>query len=433
MVHNVSPRLPPGYVRQMIGSSETFLHALDGMVADDASDHTRALVRVAHRMERIFQLPVSDAPGLHLVGGMLDAAAFGVAPPPRPFSVTGTGLDVLRATTACVSEGVEFLSQLARADAAFTGGTAGQVAHGLPADAVADLLAPFRLADTDNIPLRWTSGLSVAGGDPVLLPAALCYRNVRDPDVPEPAIKMSTGCGVGPTCEAAQLHALLELIERDAIALWWLGGRKGRRALAQPGLPPVLQVELQRDASRRTSWLLDITTDLGVPCIAALSTDAAGRGLVCGFAARLDRGEAIRAAVFEMCQMEVGLGLILLKHRHGGEGALNDAERSHLRRSFGFDVRGCELLFGDDEPVAEGRSAIAAEIASPAGLARHLERHGIVALWTDLTRPDLAVPAVRALAPGLQPYPSDVILRRLERQIQATGGGFGLTGGIALM
>ena len=34
---------------------------------------------------------------------------------------------------------------------------------------------------------------------------------------------------VGATPAEARLHGVLELVERDAVALWWLGGRRPRR------------------------------------------------------------------------------------------------------------------------------------------------------------------------------------------------------------
>ena len=69
----------------------------------------------------------------------------------------------------------------------------------------------------------------------------------------------------------------------------------------------------------------------------------------------------------------------------------------------------------------------------PARVWSSLEADAGEAFWADLTRPDLGIPAVRALAPGLQPYPTDLVTPRLQREIAATGGGLGLTSGIALM
>jgi ribosomal protein S12 methylthiotransferase accessory factor len=190
---------------------------------------------------------------------------------------------------------------------------------------------------------------------------------------------------------------------------------------------------LGRDASTRVSWLLDITTDLGVPCIAAFSTDADGRGLACGFAARLGYREAIAAAVLEMCQMEVGISLILLKRRQGGDEALGEVDLKYLRRAFGFDVEACALLFPSADRVCEAEPLPDATIGPVQALSARLEARGIEAFWVDLTRVELGFSSGRALAPALQPYPSDLVTPRLERQIAKTGGGFGLTSGIELM
>jgi len=422
--------------------SRAFLASLERLAANTASGCgsgnavwgiSPAMLRIAAEMERIFQLPMPEAPGLCLVGGVVDAAAFDGVATSRTASVTGTGPDLLQAAGSCISEAVEFLSQWAPPDREFAAATPAQIAHGWDSSAIDQLLALFPVEAPSGAPrLRWAKGTLLARGSPVLLPASLCYRNVRDPGVPGPAIKLSSGCGAGQTIEQALLHALLELVERDAIALWWLGGRAGRRLLPDDGLPPDLQCELQRAGSSRVSWLLDITTDLGVPCVVALSTDAKGRGLACGFAARLAYPDAIRAAVFEMCQMEVGISLLLLKRRQLGDGALNDMDRLYLRRAFGFDVRGCPLLF--PERTMPDCALPSSDDSVPLdALSRRLADAGVEAAWVDLTRPDLAIPAVRALAPGLQPYPSGLVLPRLERQIERTGNGFGRATGIRLM
>ncbi|MGL1409590.1 YcaO-like family protein, partial [Vibrio parahaemolyticus] len=80
-----------------------------------------------------------------------------------------------------------------------------------------------------------------------------------------PPFPMSIGSAAGPSRDAAALHGLLELIERDAASLWWRGGQFGR------SIPPRHEASvmaedllrrLRREASvRRRSWLLDITTD----------------------------------------------------------------------------------------------------------------------------------------------------------------------------
>ncbi|HEX8663191.1 MAG TPA: YcaO-like family protein [Beijerinckiaceae bacterium] len=389
---------------------------------------------LAQKMRRIFQLPVADAPRLHLLGGEFEAATVEAAGGNQTVSVTGIGLDLWQAARSCVSEGVEFLSQLAPPGRDFITGPPDRTAHGLAPEVVAQLLALSGFdASRPAAALRWAEGRSVSGDVSILVPAALCYRNIRDRHDPEPRIKLSSGCGAALTREAALLHGLLELVERDAVALWWLGGLPGGLPPGGSEVPAELQDQLGREASTRVSWLLDITTDLGIPCVASFSTGADGRGLACGFAARLGYREAIRAAVFEMCQMEVGIYLILLKRQQDGDQALGDVDRKYLRRAFGFDVGRCALLFPSADRVREAGSRPGEAIAPVQALSARLESRGVDAFWVDLTRAELGFSSGRALAPALQSYPSNLVTPRLMRQIAETGGGFGLTSGIELM
>lgn len=104
-----------------------------------------------------------------------------------------------------------------------------------------------------------------------------------------PGAALSTGCAAGPSFEAAAARALLELVERDAASLWWIGGRRAR-PVAAAGAANVeavrLLASLREWSKERTTWLLDITTDIEIPTLAAVSVDADGRGLACGLAAR---------------------------------------------------------------------------------------------------------------------------------------------------
>jgi ribosomal protein S12 methylthiotransferase accessory factor len=399
----------------------------DGDILDDA------IVKLVKRMPRIFRLPVPDAQGLVIVGGKVDGSTVDQTDCDRSASVTGTGFDLWHATTSCACEAIEFLSQLAPRDCTFHVGGQDGVRHGLDAEELSVLLAMAGMdrADSDG-PVPWAEGRSLCDDTPVLVPAQLCYRNIERPNSPTPRVKLSTGCGAGERREAALLHALLELIERDAVSLWWIGGRRGRDLPISKESLNELLAPFGRDKSQRRCWLMDITTDLGVPCVAALSTDEQGRAFACGFAAHLTHGKAVTAAVREMCQMEVGLYLVLLKRRQDGGAALSEADTMHLRRGFGFNVSRSPLLFSEGTPRA-GQSLVAADAISARELWRGLGGDVGGAYWTDLTRTDLGIPAVRALAPGLQPYPSDVFTARLQRQIAQSGGGPGLASGISLM
>ena len=394
------------------------------------------LLRAAAKLRRLFQLPVPDAPGLLFLGGEADPAVMGDHNAGLPMTgLAGSGLTPSRAFESCVGEGVEYLSQFAQ-----------------PGDPLGQALVSERLEAHDPHARRFIAGvLAAAGADPerpiawhpvrrpcdgaeAWFPADLCLR--RRPDQADfvPPLKLSTGCAAGVTTEAATLRALLELIERDACALWWRGGRRGRVIAPESEAgqaAATLLARLRDGQGERRSWLLDITTDLGVPAVAALSARSDGFGFAFGLGARLDLAEAARAAIFELCQVELSQHVIAAKRREGGEAALNESDRRQLRRATAFDTRTCALLRPRDTPAA-----VAAPPDAPASLDALLDRlegNGITAYTLDLTRPVFDVPVVRVLAPGLQLEPCEVVGERLARVIDATGGGAAHTGDIALL
>jgi ribosomal protein S12 methylthiotransferase accessory factor len=66
-------------------------------------------------------------------------------------------------------------------------------------------------------------------------------------------------------------------------------------------------------------------------------------------------------------------------------------------------------------------------------IAGALARCGIDAALIDMTRPEFGIPVVRAVAPALQPMPSDTVTDRLRRVLKECGGGDRHTGGTPLI
>ena len=68
---------------------------------------------------------------------------------------------------------------------------------------------------------------SLATGSDVLVPADWCVRRAPRRMGLQPPWILGSGVAAGPDWDWAASRALLELIERDAVALWWLGGHRG--------------------------------------------------------------------------------------------------------------------------------------------------------------------------------------------------------------
>ena len=266
-------------------------------------------------------------------------------------------------------------------------------------------------------------------------PLDLCYRRHAAGQDFKPPLKLSSGCAAGVTREDATLRGLLELIERDAVALWWRGGRRGKSVAPDSEAARVvseLLAQVRQGQEHRITRLLDITTDIGIPVVAAISTGPDGFDFAVGFGSRLTLAEAARAATFELCQVELGLQVVAAKRQEAGDQALNESDHRQLRRG-AFDTGQCALLQPETEPrpiVTEAPNDSASGIRH---ILERLQACGIAAYAIDLTRPQFLVPVVRVLAPGLQLEPCEITSERLARMIGETGGGDVHHGGMPLL
>jgi ribosomal protein S12 methylthiotransferase accessory factor len=384
-------------------AARTLLAQLDyGDDQPDLAPHRSALLRAASRFRRIFAIPAQDAPNLVVLGAEVDPGEVGPGNGPVGH-VAGTGLNFRQAFEACAGEGVEYASQFATGDDAIAFLAEDEALAGASAawHELWEMLGPYRRRGRRD-PTAWTSAARLADGEPVRVPADLCFRrpaDVRDLDPPWP---LSTGTGAGTDPLDAALHGLLELVERDAVALWWRGGRPARIVPDTSGSATL--EHLRGGPTRRRSWLLDITSDVGVPVVVAASCNDDGFGLCCGFAARMTYARAADAAVREMAQMELAHHLSETKRQTRGDACLSELDRQHLERFTRIDVRKTQALHPVPPPLgpSHGRSAAGNQQAALGLIRQSLERLGLSPCVLNLTRPEIGVPVVRALCPGLE-------------------------------
>ncbi len=404
----------------------------DGTEPDQQARHRAHLLRAASRFIRIFELAAPDAPGLIAFGAEVDpASADALHRGSPPASVSGIGLTMQAAFQGCAGEGIEYLSQLQRADDVIVAADGAEAMLDMPARELAAALMSARRGTG----LSWHRAVRMSDRREMLLPADLCLRRPPAGQEFAPPFPLSIGSAAGTSFEGAALHGLLELIERDAASLWWNGGSRGRAVApqAEAGAKALLHELRAGTPALRRSWLLDITTDIGVPAVAAMSCRPDGFGFAFGLAARLTLEAAARAATLEMCQGELACAVVEAKSRERGEAALNARDRGHLRRATSIDANACSLLHPASGP-AEYRPIDAADPRSALDtLVRCLSGLGVETYGIDLTRQDLAVPVARMMAPALQMEPSTFVTARLAHMIAETGGGATETGSIPLI
>ena len=367
-----------------------------GPVPAELAADRRALLGVASACRRVFPLPVPNAPGLHVFGAEFDPEALAGEAGLGVLGASGIGLDPGRAFAACLGEAAELMAQVET-----------------PADRAAGR-GPLRAH-------RWPDGAARE------IPREAALRSAG---APRPKSPLSIGCATARAPLEARLSAALELIERDAVALWWRGGRPPR---------PVDDAALSRIAGAAPLLarlvggvrLLDITTEWGVPVVAAISFRADGTGFCCGTGARPEMADAAQAALLELCQNELAILLVEAKRAGRGEAALNPRDLVHLARHAAVrdgvfaalqpnGPPGTPLLRGDDAATRLDE------------LARRLDEAGRELIFLDHTRKAVGLPVFRAVIPGLACEPSTDLSPRLEATIRSHSGGPGLDPGILL-
>jgi ribosomal protein S12 methylthiotransferase accessory factor len=393
-----------------------------GVQPAESSSNRAALFRSAAQFRRLFRLRCDEAPGLVAFGTEAEQGeSFGEA---SLISACGAGLNSFEAFSACVGEGVERLSQVEAAD---------DRAASVDLDGASSLDHAVR-PETARVAVDYLEMRRLQNNAPYLVPVDLCLRRPparRRFEAPWP---LSIGCAAGVSAKGATLHALLELIERDSAALWWRGGRRGR-----PLAPSVLAEaetlvkHLRGNRSTRQTWFLDISSEFGVPVVAAMSSEPDGKGFCCGMAARLGFGAAARSALIEMCQSELSHQVIQIKRATRGDAALNARDDAHLRRFMSIDARSCLALHPAGTPSTMPQfDTTTTEGALEATIDR-LERMGFEPLVSDLTRARFNIPVMRVLCPGLEQEPSRISGERLRHAFESTGGGPGLRTGVSLV
>jgi ribosomal protein S12 methylthiotransferase accessory factor len=241
-------------------------------------------------------------------------------------------------------------------------------------------------------PVAWCDVKSLVSGQIRQVPAAYCYMNYRNAEQPEIYFGDTNGCAAGSTHQAAVLAAALEIIERDAVAIWWYNRlRRPAVELDSFGHDGILQI---RDALRkieRSAYVLDITTGLGVPCFAAVVPKPDGSSPCFGAAAHPSAAIAAFRALSEAVQVW------FWSTNLGGNSALQEFLRTTSATGDSFLAPETVSAATPGEP----RQTTAQMLDS---VVQKLHACGIESFELDCTRRETGVPVVRVIAPGLRHF-----------------------------
>ncbi len=162
----------------------------------------------------------------------------------------------------------------------------------------ADPRLPFE-PFTPDLRVCWVPGTDLVTGGTSLVPASLVYINyLVGPRIGEPITNFVAyaGLAAGRDRHHAELSALEEIIERDAVELWWDSGEPARRVR----LPEALETRMRACSDPVLEYVaLEIPSPWRVPVVAVVVRDPELDLVALGSAARPDPAQAVLKAAGE--------------------------------------------------------------------------------------------------------------------------------------
>lgn len=241
-------------------------------------------------------------------------------------------------------------------------------------------------------PIDWIRGLELATGETIWVPAACCLMWYRFPPNQTHYARADTiGCASGVTLAKALAGALMELIERDAIAIWWYN------QIWRPGLivesfehGPLLALRNQLEHMGRQLFILDLTTDLEVPAYVAVAPRHDGTEPLFAAAANSSPATAAWRAASEVLQM-----IVYIRHKKRADG--------EIARWIGNATTSIyPYLIPANMMEAPADSEKMSAVEECAWCVQKLVNAGLRPIEVNLSRNDVVLHTVRTVVPGLR-------------------------------
>jgi bacteriocin biosynthesis cyclodehydratase domain-containing protein len=250
------------------------------------------------------------------------------------------------------------------------------------------------------------------------LPTSLLYFFYRGRDAYQVHAD-SNGCAAGNTVGEAIVQGFLELVERDAYAIWWYNRlQRSEVDLAQFDDPYIRDLKIQLAETGRRLWVLDVTSDLGIPSFVTIAhwIEDTQEFIEFGSGSHFDPRIAALRAMTELSQfLSIGLmggrasdpmGQEMNQERHQ-EGHQDGHQHGNHGGAVPFRLQDFPYLTPSGTAVRPdvhskfGQLDTHEQVTACVNVAK---RAGLDFLVLDQTRPDIEVPVVRVIVPGLRHF-----------------------------
>jgi thioglycine synthase len=350
---------------------------------------------------------VADITGLDRVGIPVFSS---IRPNAESGAITvynGKGASTEQAKVSAIMEALERYSGEVRGDSILRKGLEDMLASEHAIDP-RSLILPKRtssLVMQQNV--GWVKGFELMEREDIFVPASAVFHPYASRLDLQLFRTNTNGLASGNTMEEAVVHALCEVVERDAWSIC-----EAKRRLVADIEPPVddrlIQSMLQRFTSQGIEvHLKDLTSDVGLPTFAAAADDVRLKdpALLClGMGTHLNPRITVIRALTEVAQSR-------LTQIHG---AREDTTRGGSARQLGYERLKSlnSMWFGP----AQRREQLASVPAYDRPdlyedlmvVLERLKRKGFkMAVAVDLTRKELGVPVVRVIVPGMEVHAMD--------------------------
>jgi ribosomal protein S12 methylthiotransferase accessory factor len=270
------------------------------------------------------------------------------------------------------------------------------------------LIIPQRISDPLSEKIEWITALDAKTDKKQLIPANAVYHPYQPQEGAHLFKSNTNGLASGNALEEAVFHGLMEVVERDAWSIFEVRKKHKKEVICDGNQNKLINTLLSKFKEKGVDIkLVDLTADIKITTIAAVADDTILKDpalLTMGVGTHLDPEIAVIRALTEVAQSRA-------TQIHGTR---EDTTRAVFMRKAGYErmKRINKHWFGDykdkiDLSQMENKSTASFKTDLEISL-DEVRKTGIKQVfYVDITRPEIDIPVVRVIIPGLEVYAVD--------------------------